>query len=126
MVKRCLHCNALLLLAAGVAVGCATAVVPPILLESGVLEYPPSLKEQRLEGSVLVVYDVDIDGEVMNVSVVESDPPEVFDEAALAFVRTWRFQPKQVDGLPVVASAVHSRISFATDDADATYLEFLK
>ncbi|MCY4130582.1 MAG: energy transducer TonB [Gammaproteobacteria bacterium] len=112
---------ALLLLAS-----CGTSVVPPILLESGRLVYPPESREANVEGSVLVVYDVSEVGEVSNVRVISSSPAGVFDEAAIKFVRTWRFQPQKRSGSPEAVQDIQSRISFTLEDGDASYLEFIE
>jgi len=32
---------------------------------------------------------------------MESDPPRLFDEAALRAIERWKFRPKIVDGTPV-------------------------
>lgn len=112
---------ALLLLAS-----CGTPVVPPILLESGRMAYPPESREANVEGSVLVAYDVSEEGEVSNIRVLSSTPTDVFDSAAIDFVRTWRFQPQKRNGVPEAVENVESRISFTLEHGDASYLEFIE
>lgn len=112
---------ALLLLAS-----CGTSVVPPILLESGRLVYPSESREAKVEGSVLLAYDVNVEGKVSNIRVLSSSPAGVFDEAAIDFVRTWRFQPQKRSGLPEAVEGIQSRISFTLEDGDASYLEFIE
>ena len=41
------------------------------------------------------------DGTVTRARVMESDPPRLFDEAALRAIERWKFRPKIVDGTPV-------------------------
>ena len=43
-----------------------------------------------VEGSVLIGFDVDKDGAPLNVRVIESAPPEVFDKAAIETVQRFR------------------------------------
>ena len=105
---------------------CGTSVVPPILLESGRLVYPPDSRDAKVEGSVLVTYDVSEDGEVSNIRVLSSSPVGVFDQAAIDFVRTWRFQPQKRTGVPESVKSIQSRISFTLEDGDASYLEFIE
>lgn len=107
-------------------VSCGSAVVPPILLESGRLVYPPESREASVEGSVLVAYDVNEAGEVSNIRVLSSTPTGVFDAAAIDFVRTWRFQPQKRSGVPEAVENIESRISFTLEDGDASYLEFIE
>ena len=45
------------------------------------------------------------DGTVFNVSVIESNPKRLFDKAAIAAMKRWKFRPKIVDGNPVAQRA---------------------
>ena len=105
---------------------CGTSVVPPILLESGRLVYPSESREAKVEGSVLVVYNVNEEGLVSNIRVVSSSPAGVFDQAAIEFIRTWRFQPQKRSGVAEAVENVESRISFTLEDGEASYLEFIE
>ena len=105
---------------------CGTSVVPPILLESGRLIYPSESRDENVEGSVLITYDIDEEGEVSNIRVVSSTPTGVFDDAAVNFVRTWRFQPQKRSGEPEAVENIQSRISFTLEDGEASYLEFIE
>jgi protein TonB len=40
---------------------------------------------------------------VEDVSVDHSDPPGVFDRAALGAIRRWKYEPRYEDGLPAEA-----------------------
>jgi TonB family protein len=75
-------------------------------------KYPPAAQEQGIEGEVEIAYDVSVEGEVQNARVVKSTPPGVFDEAALTTVRSWRFNPPYVDGVPQRAVDRHSKVEF--------------
>jgi TonB family protein len=82
------------LLAAALVTGCMTQQTrPPQPLKLGGQVYPEQAAAQRVEGYVVVSYDVTVDGTTENARVVESFPALVFDEAALTAVRGWRFQP---------------------------------
>jgi protein TonB len=80
--------------------------------------YPASAQAQGIEGEVVVVYDVTLDGEVTNARVVESTPTGVFDEAALAAVRSWRFKPPLVDGVAQPAFDRRSTVAFQIGGGD--------
>lgn len=105
---------------------CGSALVPPILLESGSLVYPEAQKNAEIQGWVLVAYDVDQTGEVNNVRVADSYPKGVFDQAAIEFVRTWRFQPQKRAGTPEAVPNMQSRISFTLDHAASSYDSFIR
>lgn len=63
-------------------------------------EYPQKAFQQKLTGSVTVEFVVDVNGEPRDARVVDSDPPEVFDKAALAAVKRWRYEPVVVNNVP--------------------------
>ncbi len=67
--------------------------IPPI--------YPVSAKNRGTEGWVKVRFIVHEDGSVGSVSVVESDPKTIFDDAVIRSVAGWRFKAGTVRGLPV-------------------------
>ena len=66
----------------------------------------------RTEGYVIVKFDIDERGSVDNLSVLEADPPEVFNEAALAATAQFTYMPKYVDGKPVRVLEERNRLRF--------------
>jgi protein TonB len=64
-------------------------------------EYPQRALEKGIAGSVTVEYVVDANGETRDHKVTASEPEGVFDRAALAAVRRWRYEPVLVDEVPV-------------------------
>ena len=56
-------------------------------------DYPSAALRDGQSGQVLVEFTVNTDGSVSNPRVVRAEPARVFDRAALAAVRRWRFQP---------------------------------
>lgn len=71
----------------------ATAATTPRLLEDSLPRYPLILLNRRVEGQVVVVVDIAADGRVADAKVQSAQPEEVFDRAALAAARRWRFEP---------------------------------
>jgi len=69
-------------------------------------QYPRPALQARISGSVLLSVVVGPDGNVAWVSVLDSNPPGLFDEAALEAISTWKFKPKVVDGVPVESSGI--------------------
>ena len=65
-------------------------------------EYPRMARLRRIQGIVIVQVTVDRQGEVSNVSVLRS-VEGLDDEAVIAAVRRWRYEPTIVDGMPVSA-----------------------
>ena len=73
--------------------GCPASHQPVILVSASHLDYPLDAKSKGVEGWVQVQYDVNADGTTSNFSVLDSDPPNIFDAVAIQFVETWKFQP---------------------------------
>ena len=61
--------------------------------------YPPEAQEARVQGVVVMELTLSRTGEVSDVEVLRSTP--LLDEAAVAAVRQWRYEPTLVDGEPV-------------------------
>ena len=73
--------------------------------------FPPDAVRKRQSGWVEVRISVGAKGEVTGADVVRAQPSRVFDRAALAAVRQWRFEPALRNGEPV-ASQRTQRIEF--------------
>lgn len=63
--------------------------------------YPPEAKAQRIQGTVVVVLTLDIDGNVTD-AAAESGPDEL-RACAVEYARDWEFEPAEVNGKPVEA-----------------------
>ena len=68
--------------------------------------YPFKAREQGTEGVVQVKILVREDGGVGEVLVLDSRPKDVFDDAVLAAVPQWRFEPGVIDGKKVTSWVV--------------------
>jgi TonB family protein len=75
-------------------------------------EYPPRALRERIEGSVTIEFTIADEGYVRDPVVVESIPPGVFDEAALAAISRWRYNPRIEDGVAVERKGVRAQIRF--------------
>ena len=101
-----------------VLVGCASTSRPPQFVGGKDLVYPAEAKADGVEGRVVVRYDVTAAGTVANAVVIESEPPGVFDDAALDAVRSWRFRPMVDRGEVVLAPARVSELAFRLGESD--------
>jgi len=68
-------------------------------------QYPYKAAHRGIEGWVRVAFEVTATGNVDHVEVIASDPPGVFDNAAIRAVSRWRFKPRIVDGKAVPGKA---------------------
>lgn len=74
--------------------------------------YPPLSGD--VGGHVVVVLTITERGAVENARVIESEPPQFFDQLALDAVRQWRYLPKLVGGKPVRREGVQVKLAFAS------------
>ena len=73
---------------------------PPARIGGAAPVYPSEAREARAEGVVIMQATISPTGEVSDVEVLRSAVP-LLDEAAVAAVRQWRYEPTLVDGEPV-------------------------
>lgn len=57
------------------------------------INVPAEAQKKRVPGRVVVEYLIDSDGQVIEPSVVEAEPPGVYNKAALDLLRGQRFEP---------------------------------
>ena len=63
-------------------------------------KYPQRAMQARLTGVVTLDVWVAPDGSVSDAKVLDSNPPRIFDKAALNAIKRWKFRPRIVDGQP--------------------------
>lgn len=80
------------------------AVVPPAaeppmpkLLRQVPPRYPQAAGRRGTEGRVELGFIITREGRVADVQVLSSEPPGVFDRAAIDAVKEWRYEPGQAD-----------------------------
>jgi protein TonB len=73
---------------------------PPLPTKSNVLPaYPQEARATGKTGTVILKVTILADGRVADVQVMRGDEP--FASAAVAAVKTWRYQPARYKGLPI-------------------------
>jgi protein TonB len=76
--------------------------------------YPFRAREQGVEGVVQVKILVREDGTVGEVLIVDARPKDIFEEAVLAAVPNWKFEPGVIQGKRVtswVVTALHFKLN---------------
>jgi protein TonB len=63
--------------------------------------YPRGAQRRNISGWVDVIFTVDIDGSVKDVSVRDSDPGDTFVASATRAVEGWKFEPVIENGIAV-------------------------
>jgi TonB family protein len=74
------------------------------LVARGEPSYPPEALNEKVEGTVQLHAILGPYGDVTNVRAVSGGPPAL-ESAAIAAVRTWRYEPTLIDGHPVATEA---------------------
>jgi periplasmic protein TonB len=74
-------------------------IVQPKLLHSVAPNYPSAARTAGISGSVVIVAHVDKTGEVTSMKVVSG--PATLQSAAMSALRTWKYQPATLDGVPI-------------------------
>ena len=77
--------------------------------------YPRAAAAKRLEGWVLLEFDISTTGGVINARVIKAKPPNVFNKSALDAIRKWKYKPMIVDGKAVVTRGVQVKLTFQLD-----------
>lgn len=64
-------------------------------------QYPTRAASRGIEGWCQVTFTVTETGGVRDVSVVDAEPPGIFDSSSIRAAERFKFQPRVVDGKPV-------------------------
>nr|WP_317933393.1 energy transducer TonB [Halioxenophilus sp. WMMB6] len=78
--------------------------------------YPRRALQRGIEGYVIVEFTVTKSGSVRDPVVVEADPPNIFDSAAISAALKFKYKPRVVDGEPIEVPGVQNKITFAIAD----------
>ena len=79
-------------------------------------DYPSRALSSGIEGWVLVQFTITATGAVRDPVVVDSEPPKIFDAAALKAVARWRYNPKVEGGVAVERVGVQTTIRFMIEE----------
>lgn len=77
--------------------------------------YPESARLDGVEGRVIIEYVIDEQGIPVDLRIVESTPPGVFDQAARQAVSAWRYEPALRYGKPAPSPEAEAVLVFELD-----------
>ena len=103
--------------------GCVSADRPALLIAGDVPVYPEFARVQQIQGYVTVAYDVTLAGKVVNARVVDAQPAQVFNSAALEAVRSWQFLPTRRNGRAVAVAGQLSTLTFKQGEESTQHVE---
>ena len=84
------------------------AWVRAVLIEARPPAYPRLARRAQWEGVAVCRITVSPEGDVTRVSIARSSGYEILDEAALAALRTWRFEPGLRKSVAAEVALLHS------------------
>jgi protein TonB len=79
-------------------------------------DYPPRALSRGLEGWVQVQFTITPTGTVKDAIVVNAEPRNIFDDAALKAIARWRYNPRVEGGVAVERVGVQTIIRFQLDN----------
>lgn len=77
--------------------------------------YPRGALQRGLEGYVVVGFDVNESGAVINPYIAEANPPKVFNRSAIKAIQKFKYKPKQVDGKFIKTQGLQYMFTYKLD-----------
>lgn len=81
-------------------------------------QYPIGARMKGIEGWVILKFNITERGTTSHVKVLQSQPPRVFDQAAVGAVLKWKYRPKIENGKPVVQRGVKINLEFNLEEKE--------
>ncbi|WP_321395054.1 energy transducer TonB [Emcibacter sp.] len=95
--------------------GTGFAVLPAKLVASFNPEYPFSARRRKIEGYVLIGYEIDDQGAVVDPYVIDSSD-KIFEKNALRAVIKFKYKPKFLDGMPIRQKGLKLKFTFGLEN----------
>ena len=99
-----------------IAPGLAIAHANAVPLVQVAPAYPQRSQQRGVEGYVVVQFDVDPQGLVVNAHVLYAEPEGYFENAALRALERYRYQPRMVNGEALAMRGLQQKLSFTLED----------
>ena len=78
-------------------------------------QYPRRAAQKGIEGYVVVEFTVSKLGTVTNPKVIEANPPNIFNRAAISAAKKFKYKPKMEDGKAIEVNGIRNIIRFELD-----------
>ena len=80
-------------------------------------QYPADAARKGIEGWVVLKFDINPIGEVVNIKILDSKPKRVFDKVAKRAIGKWKYRAKVIDGKQVQQDNFTVQLEFNMDDS---------
>ncbi|MGJ8691929.1 MAG: energy transducer TonB [Thalassotalea sp.] len=100
-------------LSGGLSLGSSDGEYLPIVKVAPI--YPRRAQSRGIEGYVIVEFTVSKTGAVVDPQVIEANPADIFNRAALDAAMKFKYKPRVVDGEAMAVAGVQNKISFEID-----------
>ena len=88
-------------------------IMPLVRIEP---RYPSRALTRGIEGWVVVGFSINEKGQVINATTLRSEPPRMFDSAAVRAVTKWKYKPRLVEGIPVMKDGMEVTLTFNIEE----------
>lgn len=85
---------------------------PPEPVAQDEPRYPLQAARRAQQGFVVLSFDIETDGSISNIAIVDSLPAGPFDAVSVAALQDWQYTPATVDGEPVREEGVLTHFHF--------------
>ena len=80
-------------------------------------KYPTSAARDGIEGWVQLSFNISPTGEVIDATVVNSEPKRIFDREALRAIKRWKYRPKVIEGVAQLQTGQTVKLDFKLDSS---------
>lgn len=80
-------------------------------------KYPTSAASDGIEGWVQLSFNISPTGEVIDATVVNSEPKRIFDREALRAIKRWKYRPKVIEGVAQLQTGQTVQLDFKLDSS---------
>lgn len=74
--------------------------------------YPSRALKRKLEGYVVLSFNINAAGKPTEIKIIESQPKRVFDRESIRALKRWNYQPKVIDGKAVEQTGQTVKLEF--------------
>jgi bla regulator protein BlaR1 len=82
-------------------------------------KYPLEAAQQKIEGSVVLQFDIARDGSTSNIKIIKAEPENVFAKTSIDALQKWKYKPQIVGGQPQIQHNILVQLDYRLDENPA-------